>query len=31
LEKKGALWTTIIGLTIVGLVLIIYLTIKFYV
>ena len=31
LEKKGALWTTMIGLTIVGLVLIIYLTIKFYV
>ena len=31
LEKKGALWATIIGLTIVILVLIIYLTIKFYV
>jgi len=31
LKKKGALWATIIGLTIVVLVLIIYLTIKFYV
>tara|TARA_B110000967_G_scaffold106690_1_gene109424 strand:+ start:295 stop:900 length:606 start_codon:yes stop_codon:yes gene_type:complete len=31
LEKKGALWTTIIGLTVVVLALIIYLIIKFYV
>ena len=31
LEKKGTLWTTIIGLTIVILALIIYLVIKFYV
>ena len=31
LEKKGALWTTIIGLTIVLLTLTIYLIIKFYV
>jgi membrane protein YqaA with SNARE-associated domain len=31
LEKKGALWTTIIGFTIIILALIIYLVIKFYV
>jgi membrane protein YqaA with SNARE-associated domain len=31
LEKKGALWTTIIGLVIVALALVIYLIIKFYV
>ena len=31
LEKKGAMWATIIGLTIVVLALIIFLTIKFYV
>jgi len=31
LEKKGALWATIIGLTIVVLALIVYLMIKFYV
>ena len=31
LEKKGAMWATIIGLSIVALALIIYLAIKFYV
>ena len=31
LEKKGAFWTTVIGLTIVVLALIVYLIIKFYV
>ena len=31
LEKKGAMWATIIGLTIVALASIIFLTIKFYV